>query len=223
MNKFLDTRVQVSDPHGYEIEILERKQSRAGNKSSGLGMTKADLRAKPLWLERIQQGAISFCLTAALPSLFQGFTVLSFDGSIWPRSDSDLGITGFIIEDFEDTNLAPGLQIQLSDSTLNFGPTNTLPLIFDPVADDPNAAILFASGVWDGSGIFLNRANAIPLGYLDFGWGDTTFFIDTGATSFGFSLQNMELTAELQINGSFFGILNNFLTTSGGRARKRRG
>src|SRR5439155_18195439 len=103
------------------------------------------------------------------------FSVTAFDPTVWPRTDAALGVTGYAIEDFEDSALVPGLQVEVSDSTDNYGPTGTLPLVFDPNTDDPNAAKVFAAGVWDGAHVLINRRTPPPVGYVDFAWGDTTF------------------------------------------------
>ena len=151
-----------------------------------------------------------------------GFEVIGFDATVWPRSDAELGIAGFQIEDFEDVNLVAGLQVELlGAATYNFGPTNTLPAAFDPVVDDPNTASVFDTSVWDGTHALINRdiaSTPIPIGYLDFEWGDTRFHFSPAITSFGASLQNTNLTnTSLYINGAFEIDLASLLGTSSGR------
>ena len=144
----------------------------------------------------------------------QAFTFKLIDPAVWPRAEADLGIEGFVIEDFEDETLEPGLLIELSDSNEGFVRTNKLPMAFHPKADDPNEAKAFAPGVWDGSRVLINRYSKPPSDYIDdFGWGDVTFHIPGGASSFGCSLQNIDLDAELSVNGVSLG----FLPTSAAR------
>jgi len=103
-----------------------------------------------------QQVATESRLTPAVPAA-QGFTIKTFDPSVWPRTDAELGVSGFVIEDFEDTVLVQGLRIELSDSTEDFGPTETLPMAFSPDVDDSGGAQVFSPGIWDGSRLFINR------------------------------------------------------------------
>lgn len=132
----------------------------------------------------------------------QNFKIKTFDPSEWPRTDKEIGVDGFVIEDFEDTALVEGLQIELSDSTTdNFGPTVTLPAAFNPDILDTGGARVFVPGIWDGSHVLINRRSPSPHGYADFVWGDVTFHIAGGATSFGFSLHEMDLNTEMSING----------------------
>lgn len=131
----------------------------------------------------------------------QAFTIKTFDPSVWPRTDAEIGVAGFRIEDFEDAALVEGLHIELSDSTDSFGPTDTLPLVFNPDVNDSGGARVFVAGIWDGSRLFINRRAPPPHGYADHVWGDVTFHLPGGATSFGFSLDDMDLNTELFVNG----------------------
>jgi DNA-binding winged helix-turn-helix (wHTH) protein len=131
----------------------------------------------------------------------QDFTLRTFDPGVWPRADEEIGVEGFRIEDFEDAALVEGLQIELSDTPEAFGPTGTLPVLFNPDVNDTGGARVFVPGVWDGSRVFINRRSPPPHGYADFAWGDVTFHIQGGATSFGFSLDDMDLNTELFVNG----------------------
>lgn len=131
----------------------------------------------------------------------QAFRIKTFDPSVWPRADAEIGVEGFVIEDFEDAALVEGLRIELSDSTDDFGPTGALPMAFHPDVNDPGGARVFVPGVWDGSRVLINRRAPPPHGYADYAWGDVTFHIADGASSFGFSLHEMDLNTELSVNG----------------------
>jgi hypothetical protein len=141
------------------------------------------------------------------------FTIRGFDSSVWPRSDAELGISGFAIEDFEDRALVPGLKIQVAGS----GPSATLPITFSPATDDPNDAKFFVPGIWDGSRVLINRTTRPPSGYADFGWGEVAFLVPGGTSSFGFSLMNMDLRTELFVNDLSQGDVGGFIPTGGGR------
>lgn len=107
--------------------------------------------------------------------------------------NATLGITGFDIEDFEDTTLLPGL----SES---HGPT----AIFAPSFDSP-------SNAWDGTRTFQLRPT------------DLTFTYSPGTRSFGIGISNDEfidsLILSFQINGAGplidLGSFPNYTLTSG--------
>jgi hypothetical protein len=127
-------------------------------------------------------------------------TITAFGAGSWGASDAPVGVSGFVIENFEDSTLAPGLLVQV-DAFLDFGPSGTLPFTFDPVANDPNALDVFNGGAWDGSRGIINRPIPMGVGYNDGHWGDVIFLIPGGATSFGFSLQQMEHPLAISVNG----------------------
>jgi DNA-binding winged helix-turn-helix (wHTH) protein len=153
----------------------------------------------------------------------KAFIIKTFDPSVWPRTDAEIGVEGFQIEDFEDVTLVEGLQIELSDSaTDNFGPTAKLPLIFNPEIDDTGGARVFVAGVWDGARVHINRRTSPPHGYEDYVWGDVTFHVPEGASSFGFSLHDMDRNTELTVNSNFLVDLRRLLpsgTTRSGYVR----
>jgi DNA-binding winged helix-turn-helix (wHTH) protein len=133
----------------------------------------------------------------------KAFITQTFDPSVWPRTDAEIGVEGFQIEDFEDATLVEGLEIELADSaTDSFGPTTRLPFLFNPEIDDTGGARVFVSGVWDGERVLINRRTSPPYLYADYGWGDVTFHIREGASSFGFSMHDMDLSTVLSINGN---------------------
>lgn len=101
-------------------------------------------------------------LTFAIPAR-AAFVVNYFGPASWGAPDATIGVSGFTIENFEDTALAPGLMISRFGGVVgNFGPTATLPAssVFDPTTD-PNTAAgglqAFVSGVWDGSNVLINH------------------------------------------------------------------
>jgi hypothetical protein len=135
----------------------------------------------------------------------------------WGGSDATFGVSGFAIEDFEDTALIPGLQVGWSGGT-PFSPSGTLPDTFDPSIDDPNgAAIGFTSAfydypnhnpatdssVWDGTHSLVSGAGNETYSYCCGGadWGDVDLVFTTPVTSVGFSLQQNENDIAVLING----------------------
>ena len=116
-----------------------------------------------------------------------------------------------------------GLQIELSDNTTdNFGPTDRLPQVFNPDFNDTGGGRVFVPGVWDGSHVLINRCTPAPHLYEDYVWGDTSFHVAGGASSFGFSLHEMDRDTELSVNDVPLVNLRKLLpsgTTRGGYVR----
>jgi hypothetical protein len=56
--------------------------------------------------------------------------------------------------------------------------------------------------------VFINRAKPVLVPYQDSNWGDVTFHFADGASSVGFSLQQMELATLVRINGRPLGWLH---------------
>ena len=76
-------------------------------------------------------GLISASLDASAAS------AVAFGPGQWGSSDAVLGVSGYVIEDFEDTELASGLEVQVLPPALSgYGPTSTLPFTFTPAVDD---------------------------------------------------------------------------------------
>jgi hypothetical protein len=142
----------------------------------------------------------SAALAVAIAPFAHGdFVVTDFGPSTWPRTDAAIGVAGFTIEDFENTALAAGLRI----GTTGNPTSSTLPNTFHPVNDDPFLDV-FAPGVWDGSHLLINQANnQLPAcGYNCGGWVDFLLEFQGGASSVGFSLEQLDLGITLYVNGS---------------------
>lgn len=140
-------------------------------------------------------------------------TIFSVASTPWQSSDATLGLTGANIVDFESTALPAGVTVSVTSPAGSYGPTSTLPFLFDPAVNDPNAAKVLVPGIWDGSHVFVNRLDAnVPLGYVDTPvtkWGSFTFGFPTGTTLVGFSVGQMELVQTLSVNGSPLAFLDN--------------
>jgi hypothetical protein len=167
-----------------------------------------------------QKPTTSITLAGVLPALAllcalpagAALTTTTFNGSVWPRTDAAIGVTGFVIESFENLTLAPGLRIGLVSSPLS----STLPATFNPATDD-SAGNVFVGGVWDGSNVLLNQAaNDVPAcGYNCGGWGDILIEIAAGTTSVGFSVQQLDGSLSLFANGSATAFATLSLGTAG--------
>lgn len=82
--------------------------------------------------------AASVVVAAASVAPASAFTFVTTPASQWGATDATLGISGFTIENFEDTTLAPGLRIGRS------GPVTRAPAatllsndVFNPLTSDP--------------------------------------------------------------------------------------
>ena len=119
---------------------------------------------------------------------------------LWGSSNGSIGMAGAVIEDFEDATLVPRLQVEWNAPAGDVGPTNTLPVLFNPVAQDPfgNA---FDLGVWDGQrGLISGRGNQ-SYNYLDgTNWGDVALHFDPPAFAVGMSVQQMDNQARVIVN-----------------------
>jgi len=142
-------------------------------------------------------------------SAFAGFSVTTFPNTQWGTDDATLGVSGYVIEDFEDVNLVSGFQVSVASNNGNLAQTSTLPNLFKP-SDDAfgNAFTLGGGGVWDGSHGIINTRTNQTFSYADSGsYGTLTMHFTAGAYSAGFSLQQMDRDAQLLVNGTSIGTL----------------
>ncbi|MGE0858966.1 MAG: hypothetical protein AB7P42_07675 [Gammaproteobacteria bacterium] len=161
-------------------------------------------------------GLISTSLDASAAS------AVAFGPAAWGASDAVLGVAGHVIEDFEDTQLANGLEVQVLPPSLSgYGPTATLPFTFDPGVDDQTSNA-FVGSAWDGTRSLVNRPFVPITSYAnDGGWSDVRFLFDAGVTSLGFSIQQAEanIGISLDLGGGFTFFLDSssLLAPGGGR------
>jgi hypothetical protein len=166
--------------------------------------------------------ALLLVAATGVPSLASaGFTVTSFDRNLWGAPDTTLGVNGYTIEDFEDVNLVSGFQVSVASPNGNLAQTSILPNTFKP-SDDlfGNAFTLGGGGVWDGQHGIINTRTNQTFHYGDSGsWGTVTFHFIAGASSIGFSVQQMDRDAFLIVNGTsigtVFGLAPNFMGSNG--------
>jgi hypothetical protein len=127
-------------------------------------------------------------------------------------------VGGYVIEDFEDTILVPGLLIGWDTTAGAVSPAGSIPFTFNPVAQDPFGSA-FATGAWDGSNVLVNTRTNQSYSYTaTANWGDILITFTSPATSVGFSLQQNEDDVALYINGGLVGgmqFLTGFIPTGG--------
>ena len=131
------------------------------------------------------------------------FTVKSLSNSVYDNNienmDANIGIQGYIIEDFEDINLVNGLTVEVSNP--NHGPTTILPTTYKPRHNN---------NTWDGTYAF---TNACSNGWNNWDVGGcntiyaqiTTFSIVNGTESFAIGLANFQVVnsrTDLLVNGN---------------------
>lgn len=152
----------------------------------------------------------SVLFVVATPAVFAGYTFHPVSAANWGVSDTTLGVSGYVIEDFEDVNLVSGLQVSVNTMNGGYGPSSTIPNTFDPFTDSTfgTAFQIGGGGAWDGrKGLINTRTNReFPYGEGD-SWGQIELHFTTPVSSVGFSLQQADLPVGLLINGTSFGNL----------------
>jgi hypothetical protein len=146
-------------------------------------------------------------LLAAVPAQAV-ITVEFISPDRWGESDVDLGLDGGVVENFEDTALAQGLLLEISDASGNFTGTgsNALPNIFDPVNGDPFGNS-FVTGVWDGSSVLVNTVDNQSQYYGSSDWRPFMFTVPAGTAWFALAAQQVSISHGLIVNGVSLGRL----------------
>ena len=135
------------------------------------------------------------------------FTVQGVPGSSWAASDASLRLLGLSIENFEDANLATGLQVGIESPLGNFGPSNVLPNTFVAGAQDPYGTA-FNLGAWDGTHMLVNTRDNLSHPYADVGnWGDMIFTFSPQVSVVGFSMEDTDQATRILVNGRNVGEL----------------
>jgi hypothetical protein len=107
--------------------------------------------------------------------------------------DANLGVTGMVIEDFEDPALVPGLTVEFKNP--DAGPTGTL------------AGNFTFGSAWDGTKLLINR----PDQALGTSYADVVFHVAGGTPRFGVALSDFQSQlneTELFINGASVGLVS---------------
>jgi len=133
-------------------------------------------------VKKINLSAVTISLISSLliQSNANAFTITAY--SPIGFSDELAGISGFTIEDFEDTTLIPGLSVEWSGPQA--GPFTTLPRVIN------NSDFRFtANNAWDGENM-LGNLNPNSRGYADI----TTLNFANNATSVGIGISNYQFS-----------------------------
>lgn len=156
---------------------------------------------------RLLQNLSCVFLLACGPALAGIVTTVN---TTWGTSDTNLGITGLAIVDFETTSLPHDLGISFSRSlgsgTWNSGIGGNLPFVVS-TADDTTGLDAFGptygGGAWDGTHYLVNVPQIPITSYAgSFGWGNITLTFANGTNAVGFSLQQADSSDIFLINGS---------------------
>jgi hypothetical protein len=141
----------------------------------------------------LNQRLVLACGVALASAAAHAVSVTGFDSSQWGASDATLGVAGYVIEDFEDVDLASGLKVQVQSPSLGgYGPVSTLPFTYSAAQDCCGA---FNSALmWDGTKGLVNRPFVPITSYAnDGGWSDVFFLFEGGVSSLGFSYGQAEI------------------------------
>jgi len=143
--------------------------------------------------------------TAVLASLttltHAAITVTGIPPIRWGLTGGAIGFADGVVENFEDADLAPGLQVEWLSPAGNFGPTSTLPNLFDASVPDPFGSA-FVGGNWDGTRACISAWRNRTYTYTDAqNWGNLVLHFSPSVRAVGFSLTQLDLDARLVING----------------------
>jgi len=120
-----------------------------------------------------------------------GFVVTSFAGSSYSANtvamDAALGISGYTVEDFEDTALISGLTISFEGLIPENKSYTSLPKTFDSAGDSQTA-----NNFWDGTKVLTNAGNGLNGPFLPSAATNTTFALASGAPVIGIGLANFQ-------------------------------
>jgi hypothetical protein len=156
-----------------------------------------------------QQLAVLVLSLSTLPA-HAGFVLNFFGSSSYDANtaamQTNLGTTGYLIENFEDTTLIAGLSIVNTGGLFGAGVTwNSLPATFDP-----GTFAFTVDNAWDGKNAMLNMPGntTATSTYAQL----TEFKYAPGATSMGIGMSNFQSTSPAS---PFFPITNHELFVNG--------
>lgn len=157
---------------------------------------------------RPRVAALVVLVLLAAASAYAEITVEVVPPDRWGESDAALGLDGGIVEDFENTVLAPGLLLEIADASGNFTGvgSNSLPNTFDPVVGDPYGDS-FVTGVWDGSSVLVNTVDNQSQYYGSTDWRPFMFTVPAGTAWFALASQQVSIGHGLIVNGQSVGRL----------------
>ncbi|HPY29322.1 MAG TPA: CARDB domain-containing protein [Verrucomicrobiota bacterium] len=147
------------------------------------------------------------------------FRLTGFDPAHWGTDDWALGVAGWFVEDFEQTNLAPHLLIGCETAAGNSPLAGTLPNVFNPTNDPFGNA--FHGAPWTGSAGLLNTRDNQSHSYAETAaWGALVLQFTVPMRAVGFSVQQMESDTRLIINGGDYGSLTRLAGLAAGSGRQ---
>lgn len=156
---------------------------------------------------RLLQNLTCAFLLACVPA---SAGILTTVNTNWGTSDTNLGITGLAIVDFENTALPQDLGISFTRSIgsggWNSGIGGNLPFVVS-TADDTTGLDAFGptygGGAWDGTHYLVNVPQLPITSYGgSFGWGNIVLTFANGTNAVGFSLQQANSNDTFLVNGS---------------------
>ncbi|MDX2118080.1 MAG: hypothetical protein SFY96_07860 [Planctomycetota bacterium] len=136
----------------------------------------------------------------------------------WGISSESLGLPATsTLEDFEDTTLAPGLQVSWQSSGGNTAPISTLPATYNCTAGDANGTA-FIGGNWDGTRALISGRNNQSYNYgTGFAnWGHVTLHFNPPVRAVGFSLHQADTDLRFVVNGTLAGSIGSTGLTANG-------
>jgi hypothetical protein len=179
-------------------------------------------------MSNIRLTTVVILALGAMGCAHAAYSVTTFSPAQWGASDTVLGLApGATIEDFEDLSLAANLQVSATAAGGSYGPTATLPAVFDPTLDANPLKAFYSypcgnascSSLWDGSHSLVNTYTNQAMNYnSSANWGDLALDFATGVTQVGFSLQQNERAVSVFINGASTPAFNIAAVAGGGRA-----
>lgn len=150
---------------------------------SGLGERSVQIVAWVLALTAVGPHVDAATLSSFNPdSVFSGTSPAA-----QAQLDAAVGVTGYLIDDFEHADLIPPLAIEEggNPASSTIGP--------------PNVDDSYPGGVWDGVRAFVGNVNC--------SLGDTVFHFQPGVASLGLGIGDVESDVELLIDGVSFGLV----------------
>lgn len=147
-------------------------------------------------------GALSLCSGSA-----SAYTITAFDSATIAAGasiDSVVGLAGFVVEDFEDTALEPGLSYL---DPLTGAMLTTLPNLFSRFSAGANGNMFWIDDPWDGDHVLSNFTQNLVTSDSD-DLGPLTLLLSTPASSVAVGLSNFQSPATgWVINGVTLGVL----------------
>lgn len=110
---------------------------------------------------------VALCAAAASADFRYGY----YRAERWGLTGENVGVGNCTVEDFEDVNLAAGLQVKVTTGNTTYGPTSTLPSVYVTSVDNFGSA--FVNSHYTGTAGLINTGTNQTRFYNDANnWGD---------------------------------------------------